>query len=161
MKKIIKRILAGLIIVLIVLQFFRPAANQAAGITAQDITVKHHVPENVRQILQRSCYDCHSNNTVYPWYSKIQPVAWYLDNHIQEGKRELNFSDFGAYAPKKAAHKLDEVITETEEHEMPIGSYTWLHPDTRLSEEEIRTITGWASALADSIRTAHNLPIKQ
>lgn len=153
-----KKVLIALLVILIIIQLIRPGKNIAAQPSSNDIALKYNVPGNVKQILQRSCYDCHSNNTDYPWYSNIQPVMWFLDNHIQEGKRELNFSEFASYTPKKAAHKLDEVISETGEHEMPISSYLWMHKNAKLSDTEIEQITKWASTLSDSIRKANNLP---
>jgi hypothetical protein len=159
MKKVLKRSLLVLLIVLVVIQFFRPGPNRAAGPPTQDITAGYAVPQPVMHVLQRSCYDCHSNNTSYPWYSKVQPVAWWLDDHIKEGKRELNFSEFAAYSPKKAAHKLDEIIAETGEREMPLSSYTLMHSQAKLSDAEIKLISDWATALGDSIRKANNLPM--
>ena len=97
MKKFFKRFLLLLLLVFIGIQFFRPAKNKSEGISANDITAKYAVPDDVKAILKTSCYDCHSNNTNYPWYSNIQPVAWWLKDHIDEGKRELNFSEFASY----------------------------------------------------------------
>ncbi len=161
MKKVIKAILLVLVVLLIVIQFFRPEPNLATTLSPQDITARYAVPQPVAQLLHRSCYDCHSNNTSYPWYSKVQPVSWWLDDHIREGKKELNFSEFGTYTPKKAAHKLDEIIAETGEREMPLSSYTLLHKDAKLSDGEIKLINEWATALGDSIRKANNLPMPQ
>ena len=161
MKKVLKRVVLVLVVMLIVIQFFRPEPNLAAGPSAQDITARYAVPQPVMQLLQRSCYDCHSNNTSYPWYSKVQPVAWWLNDHVKEGKRELNFSEFAGYIPKKAAHKLDEIIAETEEREMPLSSYTLMHAKAKLSDAEIKLISDWAAALGDSIRKANNLPMPQ
>jgi uncharacterized membrane protein len=160
MKKIVKRTLLAAVILFVAIQFFRPEPNRATEPQQGDIAVHYAIPVQVRQLLQRSCYDCHSNTTYYPWYSKVQPVAWWLDNHIKEGKRELNFSEFAAYAPKKAAHKLDEVAGEIAEHEMPLSSYLWMHPKAKLSDEEIALIRQWTIATADSIRKANGLPIQ-
>jgi len=156
----IKKILLTVLAVLLIIQFIRPQKNVHAGISRNDITTSYPVPDNIKNILQRSCYDCHSNNTDYPWYNNIQPVAWILDHHIQEGKRELNFSEFATYTPKKAAHKLDEVITETGEGAMPIASYLRMHKQASLSEEQRDLLTKWASDLADTIRLQHKLPIE-
>lgn len=157
MKKIIKRIFLVIIALFIVIQFFRPGKNLASGKGAADITSQYHVPQPVLSVLQRSCYDCHSNNTVYPWYSHIQPVAWFLADHIKKGKQELDFSVFANYAPKKAAHKLDEIIAETGEQEMPLSSYTTIHRNAVLSQTEINMIAAWAGALGDSIRNVYQL----
>lgn len=158
MKKVLKRLLIVVVVLLIVIQFFRPQKNIAAGISPGDISLHYGVPDPVSQVLRRSCYDCHSDNTHYPWYYNVQPLAWWLDDHIREGKRELNFSAFATYTPKKAAHKLDEVVTETGEGEMPLPSYLRMHHSARLSDQEVALITTWATKLGDSIRQANNLP---
>lgn len=160
MKKVLKRGLIVLLLLLVIIQFFRPAKNTAGSMSPQDIGLRYQVPAPVNAILKRSCYDCHSDNTVYPWYSNVQPLAWWLDRHIQEGKRELNFSLFAGYSPKKAAHKLDEIITEVGEREMPLSSYLAMHPAAKLSDREIALISAWADKLGDSIRIANNLPLR-
>lgn len=158
MKKVLKALLLIVVVFLVVIQFFRPEKNQAAGIAANDITQHYGVTQDVQAILKKSCYDCHSNNTLYPWYNNIQPFAWYLADHVKEGKRELNFSEFAAYKPKKAAHKLDEVIAEVGEHEMPLSSYTLVHRNAALTDQEVKLISDWATRLSDSIRVANHLP---
>src|SRR5882757_10854522 len=112
MKKFLKRLLLLLLIVFIVIQFFRPTKNVAAGIGDNDISKKYPVPQDVANILKTSCYDCHSNNTVYPWYSYIQPVAWWLDGHIKGGKRGLDFSSFTTYSIRKQYKRLEDIIDE-------------------------------------------------
>ena len=154
----IKKILLGVLAIILIMQFIRPQKNIHAADNSNDIATRYYVPGDVKNILQRSCYDCHSDNTDYPWYNNIQPVAWILDHHIQEGKRELNFSEFARYTPKKAAHKLDEIITETGEDAMPISSYLWVHKQASLSESEKNILLKWASGLADTIRQQNQLP---
>src|ERR1700749_4414155 len=117
-----KKILIVVIILLAAIQFIRPARNLSATVSSNDISKFYHVPANVSDILQRSCNDCHSNNTVYPWYSNIQPVGWWLQNHINEGKKELNLSEFGAYTPKRQDHKMEEFIEMVEKDEMPLNT---------------------------------------
>jgi hypothetical protein len=157
MKKVIKWSLMIIAVVLIIIQFFRPEKNISSGVSDQDISKHYSVPAKVLAVLQRSCYDCHSNNTAYPWYNNIQPFAWILADHVKEGKEELNFSTFASYTPKKAAHKLDEVIGEIEESEMPLSSYTIIHRNAVLSAQEIKMIHDWATTLGDSIRNANGL----
>ncbi|MDB5275156.1 MAG: cytochrome [Ferruginibacter sp.] len=91
-----KKVLLVLLVILVIIQFIHPAKNSSSedAMLVNDISKKYIIPQNVHDILKTSCYDCHSNNTVYPWYSKIQPVDWWLTNHINEGKREVNFSEF-------------------------------------------------------------------
>jgi len=108
-------------------------------------------------VLQRSCADCHSNNTVYPWYANVQPVAWWLADHVNEGKGELNFDEFLTYSPKKAHHKLEEVIDMIKEGEMPLGSYTWIHRNAILSPAQKEALTTWADGLMKEIAAANNL----
>lgn len=145
--------LAGVVVlsVLIAIQFVRPALNQSAGPGPNDIAAKHPVPADVAALLRRACYDCHSNNTRYPWYAAVQPVGWWLASHVNDGKRHLNFSEFSTYSPKRAGDKLDEIIDEVEQKHMPLKSYTWAHPEARLTPEEIKLIVTWAEDLVAEV----------
>lgn len=147
-----KKILYGLLAVLVIMQFIRPERNVSEIPSANDIRVQYPMPANVESILKRACYDCHSNNTSYPWYTNIQPIGWWMQHHVDEGLEELNFSEFATYSPKKADHKLDEVIEMVEEKEMPLESYTWIHKDAVLSADEIATVKEWASGLRVTIK---------
>ncbi|MEY4930007.1 MAG: hypothetical protein RI909_731 [Bacteroidota bacterium] len=142
-----KRIGLGLLVVLLVIQFLRPARNISESESANEISNHYAVPAEIHAVLKTSCYDCHSNNTKYPWYSQIQPVAWWLQSHINEGKGELNFSEFGTYEQKKAKHKFEEIEEVVREGEMPLSSYTFIHRDTKLSQEQSAAIALWAGAL--------------
>lgn len=148
-----KKILYGLLAVLVIMQFIRPERNVSEIPSANDIRVQYPMPANVESILKRACYDCHSNNTNYPWYTNIQPIGWWLQHHVDEGKAELDFSEFATYSPKKADHKLEEVVEMVEEKEMPLESYTWIHKDAVLSTEEIEIVTQWANELRSVIQT--------
>lgn len=152
LKKILKRTFQIFILAFIVIQFIRPAKNKSEGISNNDITKVYPVPENVQAILKTSCYDCHSNNTVYPWYSQIQPVAWWLNNHIEEGKRELNFSEFASYRIGRQYRKLDEVNKQVKEDEMPLDSYLWIHKNAKLDEQQKLTLANWVTSVRDSIK---------
>jgi len=157
MKKIFKRILIALLIIFIAIQFIRPAKNRSEGISANDISTKYPVPDSVQAILKVACYDCHSNNTRYPWYAEIQPVAWWLDNHIKDGKRGLNFSEFTSYRIKKQFHRLDDINKQVKKNEMPLSSYTLIHTDAKLTEGQKLAIAAWATSIRDSIK-AHYPP---
>jgi hypothetical protein len=157
MKKIFKRILIALLIIFIAIQFIRPAKNRSEGISANDISTKYPVPDSVQAILKVACYDCHSNNTRYPWYSEIQPVAWWLNNHIKDGKRGLNFSEFTSYRIKKQFHRLDDINKQVKKNEMPLSSYTLIHTDAKLTEGQKLAIAAWATSIRDSIK-AHYPP---
>ncbi|QIP11801.1 heme-binding domain-containing protein [Spirosoma aureum] len=147
----LRKVLLGLLVILVVIQFIRPEKNQSTGVSPNDITTKYAVPANVQPVLKRACFDCHSNNTTYPWYDNIQPVSWWLNNHIKEGKDELNFSEFASYSPKKARHKLEEVGEAVTEGWMPLDSYLWIHHEAALKPEEAKLIADWASQLRSQI----------
>lgn len=103
------------------------------------------------RILHTSCYNCHSNNTDYPWYSRVQPVGLLLENHINKGKAELNFSDFGSYTVRKQKSKLSSMANQVEKDEMPLSSYTFIHREARLSQERKKALLGYLNALQDSL----------
>ncbi len=145
--KYLKKILIGLLAILIVLQFFRPEKNIAEGLNESDIRYALTVPANIHTILQEKCYDCHSNNTQYPWYSNIQPAAWWMAEHIEVGKDELNFSDFKNYSEKKANHKLEEISEMIKDDEMPLPSYTLIHRSAKLTDEEKASINEWIKSM--------------
>jgi cbb3-type cytochrome oxidase cytochrome c subunit len=133
-----------LLVALIVIQFFKSPKNESTEILATDITKVVETPESVQILLKAACYDCHSNNTNYPWYNNIQPVAWWLNRHVENGKRHLNFSDFGSYDVKKAKHKLSEIAEVIEEDEMPLFSYTLIHKEAVLDDIQKKQIVVWA-----------------
>jgi hypothetical protein len=150
----LKKIGYLLLLVLLVIQFIRPEKNQSAQPQPFALSAKYTVPPAVGGILKKACNDCHTNNTHYPWYYNIQPVAWWLADHVKEGKGELNFDEFLNYSQKKAHHKMEEVIEMVKEGEMPLKSYTIVHGDARLSQQERVAITDWASGVMKQIETA-------
>jgi hypothetical protein len=149
--KLAKKILIAAVIILVAIQFIRPARSINSQASVTDISKVAVFPDSVRVILQNSCYDCHSNNTVYPWYSKIQPVAWLLAGHIKEGRDNLNFSEFGGYSQRKQLSKLDAIATVLTEDIMPLRSYKMMHKSARLSTDEKNLLINWAQKSADSI----------
>jgi hypothetical protein len=154
-KKILKRTFQVLLLAFIVIQFFRPVKNKAAGISTNDISTIYPVPENVQAVLKTSCYDCHSNNTVYPWYAEIQPVAWWLSNHVKDGKKDLNFSEFASYSIRRQYRKLEEINDLVKKGEMPLDEYLWIHKYAKLSEQQKLTIANWVVALRDTIKATY------
>src|SRR6476659_8641049 len=110
MKKVLKRILIILLIIFVLIQFIRPEKNRSEGKGPNDISTLYPVPDSVESILKVACYDCHSNNTRYPWYAEIQPVAWWLNGHIVDGKKDLNFSEFAKYRIRKQYIKFEQII---------------------------------------------------
>jgi hypothetical protein len=150
--KFFKKILLALFLLLIAIQFIHPKKNESTEVLATDISKTYVVPADVQTILAKACNDCHSNNTKYPWYNNIQPVAWWLNDHVNDGKRHLNFSEFGSYRIARQYKKLDECIDEVKEGDMPLSSYTWIHKDAILTETEKQSLYTWFTAVRDSIK---------
>jgi hypothetical protein len=146
-----RKILIGLAAILVIIQFIRPAKNQN-GDMSNDISTKYPVPAAVGSLLKTACNDCHSNHTEYPWYSNIQPVYWWLAHHVDEGKAELNFSEFAKYSLRRQYHKLEEIQEMVKEGEMPLSSYTITHRDAILDDAQKATLTQWAGALMDTLK---------
>lgn len=142
MKKILKIIAIILVLAFIVIQFFRPDFTNPPINSAETL----QAPENVGAILKSSCNDCHSNETSYPWYSRIQPAAWFLADHIAEGRREMNFSVWNTYEPRKQSRKLEKVCEQVKYKMMPLPSYLWIHWSAKLSDEEIKILCDWTES---------------
>ncbi|MFN3380758.1 MAG: heme-binding domain-containing protein [Runella zeae] len=152
----LKKILIGLGVVLVAIQFVRPERNLSDDRT-YDVSTKYAVPEDVKQILAVACNDCHSNKTEYPWYANIQPVAWFLDHHVTDGKRHLNFSNFTSRSVAYQNHKFEETIEMLKEGEMPLASYTYLglHAGANLTEPQKQSLINWAQANMDSLKAQY------
>jgi hypothetical protein len=143
-----KKIMLAVLGLLVIIQFLRPERNSATELIGEkDISRKYSIPDNVHAILIRKCYDCHSNKTAYPWYTNIQPVGWWMSHHVSEGKDELNFSEFTAYPDKRANHKMEELSDAVNEGWMPIDSYTWMHGDAVITQEDKEVINAWLIGL--------------
>ena len=156
-KKNIKGIIYFLILIFAGIQFFRPARNisSTSGNYSNDIQLKYNVPDSIQSLLKTSCYDCHSNNTNYPWYAAVQPIAWWLNNHIQEGKKEINFSEFTAYPIRRQYKKLKDIVDQVKEGDMPLSSYTLIHRNAILKEKQQVYIINWANHLRDSFKLVY------
>jgi hypothetical protein len=149
----IKKILLAIGVILIIIQFIKPEKNIALGAQPNTISTKYTVPDTVNQLLSVACKDCHSNNTVYPWYSNIQPVAWWLDDHVKEGKSKFNLDEFTTYTLKRQDHKLEELIESQEDHWMPLDSYTLIHRDAALTDAQRKVLVDWANATRKQIQS--------
>lgn len=146
-----KLVLLFLGIVFLILQCIRPDFNTGDLKGENDIFHVVEVPDDVNAVLAKACYDCHSNHTEYPWYAQIQPVGWWIQDHVDEGKEELNFSEFASYKTKRQLHKLHECIEMIEDDEMPISSYISMHGDAKLTAEEKEKVITWAKNSQDII----------
>jgi hypothetical protein len=150
----IRKIIIGLAIVVIVIQFFRPSKNLSAD-SGKDISKLYNVPDDIKLILQRACNDCHSNKTVYPWYAEVQPVEWWLNDHIVDGKRHFNLSNFASLKVAVQKKKMEECMEQIKKNEMPLDSYTWIHKDAILSETDKQTINTWCASIIDTLKAKY------
>lgn len=142
--KIVKKALLAILIVFVVAQFFGPELNQGEVSSLDPFIAETKPSEEVHKIMKQACFDCHSDLTKYPWYNNITPVNYWIADHVKEGKKEVNFSKWSEYSLKRKEHKFEEIWEEVEEKHMPLNSYTWVHRDADLSQEQIDKVVAWA-----------------
>jgi hypothetical protein len=148
--KTLLRVLKWMAITLVVLflgaQFVRPARTNPAVDESQTIFARTQMTPEVAAILNRSCNDCHSNKTVWPWYTNVAPVSWWLSNHVNEGRHELNYSEWGRLDRDRQDRKLRQMCDEVQDGAMPLSSYLPMHPKARLSDGDKKTFCDWTDA---------------
>jgi len=152
----LRKVLYALLASLLIIQIIRPDKNVSTEPSINDISNIHPMNLTVKTALQRACYDCHSNNTNYPWYSNIQPIGWWLQHHIDEGREHLNFHEMAAYTPKKLDHKLEEMQEAINDGWMPLSSYKLSHQEAVLTSEEKAAINGWIKQIRSGTDSSHN-----
>ncbi|BDQ04333.1 heme-binding domain-containing protein [Ignavibacterium sp.] len=150
-KKISLRILAALLVIFIAIQFIRPDRNISGQLFQTDISKTFNIPADVHTLIKNACYDCHSNNTNYPWYSNIQPIGWFLANDIKNGKAQINFSEFGSLSKRRQISKLRGIETQIKNDAMPLPAYRLLHKEAQLSEEQKERLINWIRNTRDSL----------
>lgn len=156
LKKIFKITAITLLVILILIQFYpKPVKNQSGLKGDNFIGNNFTISDSVNKVLTTACYDCHSNQTVYPWYTNVQPIALYLNDHVIEGKRKLNFSTFTNYNLAKQFHKLEEVEEMITEAEMPLTSYTLIHWDASLTNNEKQLLINWSQDLRNQMKAKY------
>ena len=151
----IKKILLVLLAALVVIQFIHPKKNKNEGPQPNYIGNNYNIPEDVKTILAKACNDCHSNNTHYPWYATLQPVHWWLEKHVKDGKKHINYDEYTNRPLRYQYHKMEETIEMVKEGEMPLNSYTWTHKDAKLTDEEKSKLTGWAQSVMDTMKARY------
>lgn len=150
-----KKIMLVLLAALVVIQFIHPKKNTSEGPQPNYIGNNYAVQADVKTILDKACNDCHSNNTRYPWYAKLQPVDWWMNDHVVDGKKEINFDEYTNRPPRYQYRKMEEVIEQVKEREMPLKSYTWTHKDARLTSDERAKLTSWAQSVRDAMEVKY------
>ena len=149
--RLAKKILLVSGILFIALQFIRPVHNKSRQVLTTDISKVVTIPDTVLTLLKNACYDCHSNNTDYPWYSNIQPMGWLMAYHIKQAKNQLNFSEFGTYSQRRQLSKLDGIANSIKDDIMPLKSYKIMHKSAQLSTDEKSLLINWAQQSIDSL----------
>jgi hypothetical protein len=148
--KVVGKILKWLVIIVAVVflaaQFKRPARTNPAVDQTQTLEAHTQMTPQVASVLSRSCNDCHSHKTVWPWYTNVAPVSWFIADHVEDGRRHLNFSEWGKGDERRKRKKLEEICEEVRDGAMPLSSYTPLHPQAKLTPEDIKTLCDWTEA---------------
>ena len=150
--KIVKIIALVLVVCFVGIQFMPTELNQSNIVPKTDFLLVNNTPKNISTLLQTSCYDCHSSNTSYPWYNKIQPIAWFLENHIADGKEELNFNNWDTYSTRRKNSKLKSIINQIKNNEMPLSSYTLIHKNAKLSTSEKTLVIDYIKKLKGNLK---------
>lgn len=143
MNKYIKKVLVGLLVVLVLIQFIRIDKTNPEADPSLDIITMLQPPDDLVQIMKVSCYDCHSHHTTYPWYTNIAPFSFWIKDHINDARRHLNFSEWGTYNEKRAHHKLEECYEMVLDGQMPLPSYTWMHSEAKISDDQRKKLATW------------------
>ena len=150
--KVLKWILLVLAVALVIVQFIRPGENASRELSSTAIAQHFPVPQSIQSVFQRSCNDCHSNNTIYPWYAEIQPLGWWLNKHIGDGKRGLNFDEFAGYRLMKQYHRFNDIVEQIRDDKMPLPSYLIIHRYAKLTTEEKNALVQWCTAMRDTMK---------
>ncbi|MBC2839467.1 heme-binding domain-containing protein [Robiginitalea sp. SC105] len=141
--KIGKKIAWALLLIFVVMQFIRPEKNEDTSDHLAAFLSETNPPDPVLHVMKTSCFDCHSNHTVYPWYNQVAPINYWLADHIEHGKGHLNFSAWTEYDTGEKDHKLEEIYETVESGEMPLKEYTWTHGEARLTQEQRDAVMDW------------------
>jgi|SRR5437588_5239563 len=145
-KRILKIVLIVIVVIFVGMQAIRPTLSNPPVDELQTINGRTQMTPQVAAILDRSCRDCHSNNTVWPWYTQIAPVSWWLSNHVNDGRRNLNLSEWGKLASDRQDRKLRQMCDEVQDGAMPLSSYLPMHPTAKLSDQDKKVLCDWTDA---------------
>jgi Haem-binding domain len=144
--KILRWVMVVAACLLVIVQFIRPAKTNPAADASLAIESHVQVDPKVSAILDRSCVDCHSNKTRWPWYSHVAPVSWFVIDHVNEGRKELNLSEWGTYDRRRQLGKLRQICREVTDGAMPLSSYTPMHAGSSLTPDDVKTLCDWSDA---------------
>jgi hypothetical protein len=152
MKKVVKWMVGGGLVTAVVLQFFNPALTNPPVEPGRDLMAGHAPPAEIAALLHNACYDCHSYATKWPWYSHLSPVSWFLTSHVNDAREAMNFSEWPHEDAYKAGKRWKKISRRVDDGSMPLTSYTWLHPASRLTGEQRKQLSDWAAKEAESLK---------
>jgi hypothetical protein len=147
-----KKIFYFLLVLFAIIQLFQPDRNNSTENLKSELTNLYKLPDSIENLLSTTCYDCHSNNTDYPFVINIQPFGWYMESKVTKGKKHLNFSEFGNYKKEEAIEKLEDIDLAMQNNRMPLQAYRWYNSESNLTEEQRATISAWAKQLKEIIK---------
>jgi hypothetical protein len=156
-----RRILFFSLAIFFVMQLFQPERNTSNENLKTELANHYKIPDSVETLLNTICYDCHSNNTDYPWFINVQPIGWYMQSKIKTGKKHLNFSEFGNYTKEQAIRKLSEIEDVMKTNRMPLKSYKWYNKEADLNDQQRNAITRWASKLKETIQWDSSMAVNK
>ena len=145
-KRILKIVLIVFVVIFVGMQAIRPTLSNPPVDESQTINARTHITPQVASILDRSCRDCHTSKTVWPWYTQVAPVSWWLSNHVNDGRRNLNLSEWGKLAPDRQDRKLRQICDQVQDGVMPLSSYLPMHPVAKLSDQDKKVLCDWTEA---------------
>lgn len=146
-----KKVFYIFLVIVAIIQLFQPDRNHSNENLQSELSNKYKLPDSIENLLSTVCYDCHSNNTDYPFLINLQPIGWYMQTKVTDGKKHLNFSEFGNYSTTEAINKLDEINEVMQKNEMPLQSYRWYNKEANLNDEQRQSIAKWALQLKQTI----------
>jgi len=152
--KIVKWVVIVLVCLFVLIQLRRPARTNPPVDESQTIEAHTQMPPQVKDILDRSCRDCHSNKTEWPWYTNVAPLSWWITDHVNQGRKDLNFSEWGKLDKDRQDKKLRQICDEVEDGAMPFPSYLPMHPNAKLSEQDKKTLCDWTAAERERLARA-------
>ena len=146
LRRIAKWLVISVVFFFVAIQFVRPARTNPAVDESQTIFARTQMPPPVAAIVNRSCADCHSNKTVWPWYTNVAPVSWFIVNHVNEGRPRLNLSEWGKLDRDRQSKKLQQICDEVSDGGMPLSTYTPLHPGSKPTPADVKALCDWTDA---------------
>lgn len=152
--RVLKWVFLIVLVLLVAAQFVRPARTNPPAEPSLSIENQAQVSPAVNAIFERSCNDCHSNKTRWPWYTNVAPVSWFVISHVNEARTDMNLSEWGKMDRNRQRHRLEDMCEMVQSGEMPLSSYTPLHPGSKLTQADIKVICDWTASERQRLATA-------